>query len=154
MHTKYYGDKTLVSFDLTKSLKSKEQADLFEPVPVPEFDDLGEVMAELDKAEQTLFKYKQMLEHVVRADEITDAITCGPMQQEHMTEYDSVPHYEDSSMDVLHAVRKNIEVQVLKFQRYCDDLQAHIDDMSQQLSDDEKYGTYDEQVRSLFYATR
>lgn len=142
------------TFDLTRSLKSKENAPQFDEVPVSEYDDVHDAVSELDEAEHTLFKYKQMLEHIARADEVTDTVTCGDIQQEHMSEYDSMDHYDDSAMDVVHEVRKHLQLQVLKFQKYCDDLQVLIDDMSQQLSDDDRYGTFDEQVRSLFYATR
>lgn len=154
MHTTYYGNKSVVDFDLTTHLKERNTESSFTAIPVTGFDTADEARAELDEAEQTLFKYKQMLEHIKRADEITDAVTCGTVQQDHMTEYDTVEPYGDSTMDVVNAARKNIELQILKFKKFCEDLEALIDDLAQQESDDEKYGTFEEQVRADYYATR
>lgn len=138
------------TFTLTEKAKEPLQ---FEPIPVPNVDDdrMPEI---LNDAEQAHFKYKKMLELVSQADAHTDGVSCGTWLYDFMTEYCGVPAYEDSAMDVLSHLKKHLQAQAARFSQFCADLEAEIEDAEEQRRNDEKYGTYEEQVRSLFYSTR
>ena len=139
-------------YDLTKTLRVKELPD-FEPIPISEFDDADMICSELNEAETTLFKYKQMLDLLKRADELTDSITCGHVQYDHMTEYDECSDLDDNTtMDAVHILRKHVQCQVAKFQKYCDDLQIELDDTQQHARDVKAHGSYEQQVRTQWYS--
>lgn len=138
------------TFDLTNALARNKKTPDFEEIKVPDFDDLDEAYDELNLAEDTLIKYKQMLKHIAQADEVTGDMKFTDL----MTEHDEVEGYDDSSMDIIFSVRKHLNIQILKMQQYCMDVQDSIDDMQMQEIDDERFGIYEDQVRSLFYSTR
>ena len=82
-----------------------------------------------------------------RSDELTDGVSLGTWQHDFMTEDCSVPCYEDSAMDVIHGLKNHLRVQVARFTQFCEDLEAEIEDVETQRREDEKYGSYEDQVR-------
>lgn len=135
-------------------LKRCEKAIDFEPIAFDQEAETDTLREMLDGAESALHKYKKMLEHLTAASAVTDGIKIGTWQFDWMTEYDSVPAYEDCAIDVTESLKKHVQVQAARFTQLCSDLEAAIEDAEQQEADDRKYGTYDEQVRSYFYSTR
>lgn len=142
------------NFDLVDHIKTQKKIE-FESIELREFEDSHDAQAELNEAEQTLFKYKQMYEHLQRADEITDSITCGQVQFDHMSEHDEIDLYGgESAMDTIHATRLHVRNQIAKFKEYCENLEGTVEDFNNQERNESTYGDYDAQVRAEFYATR
>lgn len=126
--------------------QERKKAIEFEPISVEGIDEekLGEA---LDGAERALHKYRKMLECLTKADELTDGVELGTWLHDFMTEECSVPVYEDSAMDIVHGLKKHLTVQIARFKQFCDDLEAEIEDSEEQRRNDEKYGSYEDQVR-------
>jgi hypothetical protein len=142
------------TFDLTKTLKAKEQIN-FEPISTDYFETSEDARAELERAEAAYYKYKRMIPDITGLNLIIDPIQTENPEWELMTEDDhceDLDHY--CTMDIITMLKKHIHTQLAKMFRYCKDLEATAEDLEQQERDDEKYGSYEDQVRSDFYGTR
>jgi len=153
MHTDRYGKGCQISAPVFPKKSDQEYPD-FDPIQLPEFEDAQDVQSELDAAEKALFKYKKVLEYINMADALTDGIGTNDLLYDLMTEHDSVPTYEDCTIDVISHVKAHINVQIAKFTHYVKQLEIEHKHYLSEQRRIEKYGTYEDEVRSYFYKTR
>lgn len=129
--------------DMTKERKGALE---FTPIDMPEVEDekLYEV---LQGAESALQRYTKMYELIKQADALSEDIPLGTWFSDFMSEECSVPSYQDSAVDVVEVLKKHLRLQVARFKQFVQDIESEIEDCVEQRLEDEKYGSYEEQVR-------
>ena len=87
-------------------------------------------------------------------DDVTEGIGLHDKAWDLLTEEDHNESFEHCTIDITSGLKVHIISQAAKMKQYCEDLQCEIDDFEQTEKDDAQYGSYEEQVRSDFFATR
>lgn len=135
-------------------LTEKEKQDLdYQDIEIPEssLDDLYRI---LQNAEEALFTYKKALTFIKQAYDVFDAIKSGSYAYDFITEECNVSTYEDCAFNIIYVLKNHLQKQEKRFLKFCEDIEIEIEHIEQFLKDEEEYGTYEDQVRSLFYSTR
>lgn len=140
------------TFDLTKHVAQTKKEIVFDAIELPTFSSITDAQKELMAAEDAYIRYRKMLPLVRQLDAINDDISANTPGYDLMIEDDYHETLEHNSLDTFSYMKDHLAMLVVKFKKYCDDIEAEIEVMEQDARDDEQYGSYEDQVRSTYYA--